>query len=405
MCEKMTENMQKRKAIIIGCGIAGPALAIMLKRTGIDCEIYESVEKLSDFGLISMSSNAIRVLKILGIYDKVREDDTEGAFFYKNDGKLFFTLDVRDELKKYHNEGGFITRRSYLLQALSQKTISDGVQIHFGKKLTDIKEANEKVTAVFEDGTQTEGDFLVGCDGPFSKTRNIVLPDSPLPKYTGTVWIGNNVSDSVEYNLLPNAFHMTFGKKAYFGSAIFQDKKAVWWTNFPYPEKKLKEEFKMISSKEWTHRLLEIHKDDHRLIQDLIKSDKNEYVKIPLYDIPHLTKWYKNLVCLIGDAAHATSPYIGQGAAMAMEDAVVLAMCLRDIPTIQLAFSTFEKLRKERTEKVVKLSIQYGDLMNASNPIKKMFRDKMLSTVLNKSIVKKLDWLFSYKIDWYEKIK
>ena len=107
----------------------------------------------------------------------------------------------------------------------------------------------------------------------------------------------------------------------------------------------------------------------------------------------------------MGDAAHATSPYIGQGAAMAMEDAVVLAMCLRDIPTIQLAFSTFEKLRKERTEKVVKLSIQNGDLMNASNPIKKMFRDKMLSTVLNKSIVKKMDWLFSYKIDWNEKIK
>ena len=401
----MDEKIQKRKAIIIGCGIAGPALAIMLKRIGVDCEIYESVEKLSDFGLLSMSSNAIRVLKILGIYDKVREDDTEGAFFYKNNGKLFLTLDVRDELKKYNNDGGFITRRSHLLQALSQKAISDGVSIHFGKKLADIKESNEMITAVFEDGTQTEGDFLVGCDGPFSKTRNIVLPDSPLPKYTGTVWIGNNVSDSVEYDLLPNAFHMTFGKKAYFGSAIFQDKKAVWWTNFPYPEKKLKEEFKRISSKEWTHRLLELHKDDHKLIQDLIKSADNEYVKIPLYDIPHLDKWHKNLVCLIGDAAHTTSPYIGQGAAMAMEDAVVLAMCLRDIPTIQLAFSTFEKLRKERTEKVVKLSIQNGDLMNASNPIKKIFRDKMLSTVLNKSIVKKMDWLFSYKVDWDEKIK
>ena len=401
----MDEKIKNRKAIIIGCGIAGPSLAIMLKRIGIDCEIYESAEKLSDFGLLSMSSNAIRVLKILGIYNKVRESDTEGAFFYKSDGKLVLTLDVRDELKKYNNDGGFITRRSHLLQALSQKAISNGIQIYFGKKLADIKESNGIITAVFEDGTQTEGDFLVGCDGPFSKTRNIVLPDSPLPKYTGTVWIGNNVSDSAKYDLLPNAFHMTFGKKAYFGSAILQDKKAVWWTNFPYPEKKIKEEFKMISSEDWTRRLLELHRDDHKLIQNLIKSANNEYVKIPLYDIPHLDKWHKNIICLIGDAAHATSPYIGQGAAMAMEDAVVLAMCLRDIPILQQAFSIFEKLRKERTEKVVKLSIQNGDLMNASNPLKKMFRDKMLSTMLNKSIVKKMDWLFSYKIDWDEKIK
>ena len=90
---------------------------------------------------------------------------------------------------------------------------------------------------------------------------------------------------------------------------------------------------------------------------------------------------------------------------MALEDAIVLAKCIRDIPDLSKAFTTFEELRKDRVEQIVKMSLQYGELMKASNSIKRMFRDKMLSAMLNKSVVKKLDWLFSYKIDWDEKIK
>ena len=401
----MISSKGKKKAIIIGCGVAGPALAIMLKRIGIESEIYEAVDSLSDFGVLSLTSNAIRMLKILEIYDKVKTKDTEGAFFYKQDGKLFITFDVRDELKKYNNEEGFIMQRSQLLDALYEKAISENILIHFGKKLVDIKESNELVTAIFDDGTNTKGSFLIGCDGPFSKTRSIVLPDSPSPKYTGTIWIGANVGDSIKYDLQPNAFHMTFGKKAYFGSAIFLDRKAIWWTNYPYTEKQLKEEFHSISKEQWTDKLLEIHNDDHKLISDLIKSSDDKYVKIPLYDIPHLPVWHTNSVCLVGDAAHATSPYAGQGAAMALEDAIVLAKCIRDIPSLSKAFTTFEELRKDRVEQIVKMSLQYGELMKASNSIKRMFRDKMLSSMLNKSVVKKLDWLFSYKVDWDEKIK
>lgn len=401
----MNNKIEHKKAIIIGCGIAGPALAIMLKRIGIDSEIYEAVNSLSNFGILSLTSNAIRMLKILEIYDVVKTDDTEGAFFYKQDGKLSLKFDVRDELKKYGNETEFIIKRSQLLEALYEKAISENIQIHFGKKLVDINESNETVTALFKDGTNAKGNFLVGCDGTFSKTRNIVLPDSPPPKYTGTVWIGANTGDSMKYELQSNAFHMTFGKKAYFGSAIFSNKQSIWWTNYPYSEKQLKEEFESISEKQWTKKLLDIHKDDHKIILDLIRSVDSKYVKIPLYDIPHLPIWHTNSVCLMGDAAHATSPYAGQGAAMALEDAIVLSMCIRDISDLTYAFTKFEELRKDRVEQIVKMSLQNGELMNASNPIKKMFRDKMLSVVLNKSIVKKLDWLFSYTIDWNKKIE
>ncbi|MGH1522182.1 MAG: FAD-dependent monooxygenase, partial [Nitrosopumilus sp.] len=222
---------------------------------------------------------------------------------------------------------------------------------------------------------------------------------------TGTVWIGANTGDLMKYDLQYNAFHMTLGKKAYFGSAIFHDKKSIWWTNYPFPEKQLKKEFKSISEAQWTKKLLDIHKNDHKIILDLIRSADDQYVKIPLYDIPHLPVWHTNLVCLVGDAAHATSPYVGQGAAMALEDAIVLTMCIRDVSNLTHAFAKFEELRKDRVEQIVKMSLQYGELMNASNPIKKMFRDKMLSVALSKSIVKKMDWLFSYNVDWNKKIE
>ena len=400
----MNNKLENKKAIIIGCGIAGLTLAIVLKRIGVQSEIYEAVDSLSDFGILSLTSNALNMLKILEIYDKVKVDDTEGAFFYKQDGKLSLKFDVRDELKKYGYETGFIIRRSQLLEALYEKAISENIVIHFGKKLVDIKEEDGEVTALFEDGTVVHGNFLVGCDGTFSKTRNIILPSSPSPKYTGTVWIGANTGD-MKYDLQHNAFHMTFGKKAYFGSAIFSDKKSIWWTNYPYAEKQLKKEFKSTSEAQWTKNLLDIHKNDHKIILDLIRSANGQYVKIPLYDIPHLPVWHTNSVCLVGDAAHATSPYVGQGAAMALEDAIVLAMCIRDVSNLPHAFTKFEELRKDRVEQIVKMSLQYGELMNASNPIKKMFRDKMLSVVLSKSIVKKMDWLFSYTVDWNKKIE
>ena len=135
-----------------------------------------------------------------------------------------------------------------------------------------------------------------------------------------------------------------------------------------------------------------------------IKSTENKHVRIPLYVIPHLSTWHKDHICLIGDAVHATSSFTGQGAAMAMDDAVVFAMCLRDIPQLNQAFTKFEKLRKKRVERMVKTSQQSDKFMTTTNPIGKLFRKLLLSYSI-KSYTKKLDWIFSYKIDWDEKIK
>ena len=399
----MDNKIQNKKVIIIGCGIAGPSLAIMLKKIGMDSEIYESEKNTPDFGILSFTPNAVRSVKILGINDRIQADPSPNAYFYKHNGKLLETPDMISELKKAKINEGMMLRRSHVIQTLIQKAKEEEIPIHFGKKLVDISEENDQVVAIFSDGTQVKGDFLIGCDGPFSKTRKITLPDSSPPTYTGRIWTGGDVGNSVQHDWSPNAFHMTFGKNAYSGTLVFSDKKTVWWTNVPCPVDKL-QEFKTLSFENLTQKLLELHKDDHELISKFIESTKNKHVRIPLYVIPHLDTWHKGRICLIGDAAHATSPFIGQGAAMAMEDAIILAKCLRDIPDLNKAFEKFEKLRKKRTEKIVKTSEQSGKFMTSTNPILKLFKRRLLSYFI-KSYAKNLDWIFSHDMNWDEKVK
>ena len=130
--------------------------------------------------------------------------------------------DMRTELKKAKVNDGMMLRRSHVIQILTQKAAEKEIPIHFEKKLVDILEKNDHVVAIFSDGTQAKGDFLIGCDGPFSKTRKIIMPEISSPTYTGRIWIGGDVRDLVQHDLSPNAFHMTFGKKNLFWiSGIF----------------------------------------------------------------------------------------------------------------------------------------------------------------------------------------
>ena len=160
-----------KKAIIIGCGIAGPTLAIALHKIGIESEIYEAHTAQSNFGLLSLTTNGINILKMIDVYKDVQVDDTAKVFFYNNKGKTLFTNDFGSWLKELYGSGMIIIRREQVVAALIKKATTNGTKIEFGKKLVDVKEINEdrKIIAYFEDGTDTRGDFLIGCDGLRSK--------------------------------------------------------------------------------------------------------------------------------------------------------------------------------------------------------------------------------------------
>jgi len=397
--------MENKKAIIIGCGVAGPTLALALNRAGIESEIYEAQTTPSNFGLLSLSTNGIQVLKMLNVYDDIQADDNGKIFFYNHAGKSIFSMDFGSFLKDKFGSGMIINRREEIIDALTKKTISAGIKIEFGKKLVDVKENNDKVTAYFEDGTSAEGDFLIGCDGMRSKTRTTVFPEALSPTYSGAIAVVAEVEKSTKHEMIPNAFHMTFGKQTFAGSVVGLDGRIIWWSYVRYPEKAINTDLKKISPSEWTQKLLKLHKDDVQ-IKKFIKSSKDNYVIIPIYDLPHIDTWHKGNVCLIGDAAHATSPHIGQGASFSLEDAIILAKCIRDIPNLDDSFKRFELMRKSRAEKLVREAQASGNFVLMTNPIKKLFSRLFMSLMLRESTFRKRqNWIFSYKIDWDEKIQ
>jgi 2-polyprenyl-6-methoxyphenol hydroxylase-like FAD-dependent oxidoreductase len=159
----------------------------------------------------------------------------------------------------------------------------------------------------------------------------------------------------------------------------------------------------VISQEEWKEKLLRLHKDDHDEVTEIIRSTEGDIGKWPVYDLPSLPTWHRGSVCLIGDAAHATSPHVGQGASLAMEDAIVLAKCLRDVNAVPDAFETFESLRRDRVEKIVKMSRETGNQKAPSNLVTRKFRDLVLPFFLKRG-VESFEEIYSYRVDWNEPV-
>ena len=376
----MGDNKHKnKKAIIIGCGIAGPSLAVALSRAGIDSAIYESHESVSNFGWLTLTANGTTIWKSFGIFEKIMSESItiDQMIICDSSGKKLGTINTGDELKNKYGAKTILIKRAILNKILCDKVRSCGVNIEFDKKLVNIEtkldNANKQngiVIASFDDGTSVEGDFLVGCDGIHFRTRNVIMPDSPKPTYSGTVLVGGTAKEEDKgmlSSLTPNTIYLTYGKNAFFGNLRPESEDHMWWTYVHHPESSYKKEEEgdkvtdtpaqnTISWDDWKSKILQIHKEDSEMVLQSIKSPGEMYFHFPIYDITYLPIWHKELVCLIGDAAHATSPHLGEGASMAMEDAIVLAKCLCDIQDTQQAFKTFEKLRKTRTQKVVKMA-------------------------------------------------
>jgi len=262
------------------------------------------------------------------------------------------------------------------------------------------------VTAYFEDGTSVDGNLLVGCDGIYSKTRSIILPNSPKPYYAKMVATGGCTKIKITDKEL-SIVHSYYGKKGFLGYFVLPDSDEVWWWNgVSYPKEETREDIEKLSNEKWQQTMIETHAEDSPEIQSILNSNEIDFIKYPISDILSIDTWYKQNVCLIGDAVHATSPSSGQGAAMASEDGLMLAKCLRDIDNIEQAFEKFQQLRQKRVEKIVKIGRTAGEGYLITNPIKKWFRNIMIVVVLNSPIFGRIkDFFFGYNVEWDKKIK
>ena len=396
-------KQNKTKVIIIGYGIAGTTLAMSLQKCGIDSVIYESQKSSEDSrGLfLYLGPNGVNILKTLEIEDEVRKHGYKcnRAVFEKHNGNIIAQLNEKDYENQY-GASSIVIKRAVMQKIMRKQTESRGIKITWGKKLENIiTNDNEKVTACFEDDTFISGDCILGCDGLHSRTRKIMIPNGPVPKFSGYVAAGAITPNYTKQPSNQLSFH--FGKKAYMIYFVNSDNEAMWGVHWEVKVDSLSN-LKGFSPETWKRNVYALFDKDAGYTQEFMKDDLN-LTRIPLYDIEFLPTWHKGLICLVGDSAHATTPHAGQGASMAMESALTLAKCMRDIPDLKKAFAKYQHLRKERVERMIALARRSGKLFTVTNPMGKLFRNIMMSLMM-KRWNKKMDDVYGYRVDLNKRI-
>jgi 2-polyprenyl-6-methoxyphenol hydroxylase-like FAD-dependent oxidoreductase len=395
----MTTN--SKRALIIGGGVAGPVFAVFLKLAGFSPEIFEASAGPNDTGgALGLAANGMNVLAAAGVGERVRDVSvTSSEWVFENRyGKVLARSNASDS-KRYGQAGVMITRPS-LHCALVEQAQRAGVPIHFGKRLIGVDDQqNGPIIAQFADGSRAEGDFLVGADGIRSQVRHVVMPEAPKPSYTGMMapggWspcLGKHVTPRSEQST-----HFIFGEKGFFGH-FNTVTRTGWWSTAVAPLE-TREQMASTSGAELKQRLRELHGDWADPVPGLIES-ATDVLNIAIHDVPSLPRWSAGRTVLIGDAAHAVAPHSGQGASMALEDAMFLAKLLRESQggPLDLVFGEFERQRRPRTDKVIAMGRRNGRSKELMSPTEFWIQQQMIRIFVPLISVKKQDWLLGYKV-------
>ncbi|MEU8196813.1 FAD-dependent monooxygenase [Microbispora amethystogenes] len=386
-----------KKAIIIGGGIAGPVTAMALRRAGLDAEVFEAYDRGADGvgAFLTLAVNGLEALRVLDLHDLVRDLGMDTPVMEIRNARGRHLATVRQPSRTL--------KRADLYQALRDEAVRRGVRVHYGRRLVDAKVTGDGVRAVFADGSEAEGDLLVGADGLGSRTRALIDPHAPRPRYVGLLNTGG-FADGVQVPGRPGASYFVFGRRCFFGYLIHPEGQVWWFANPPSRRELSPEELAAISPEQWRARLLHLFEGDAGPMREIIAATPHILPGWNTNDFPTVPKWFTDRMVIVGDAAHATSPSSGQGASMAAEDAVVLARCLRDVPDTRGAFAAFERLRRERVERVVAHGKRNGD-GKAPGVAGAFVRDLFLPVALRR--VEKRDalaWLHDHRIAWDERV-
>jgi 2-polyprenyl-6-methoxyphenol hydroxylase-like FAD-dependent oxidoreductase len=286
--------------------------------------------------------------------------------------------------------------RGALSRRLRQVAQRHGVRFEFAKTLEAIRQQHGEVVARFADGTTVAAGAVIGADGIHSSTRASILPDAPRPAYTGIINLGGVVQTDLPAT--GHAMHMVFGRRAFFGYAVRPSGETYWFSNYAQKEEPARDAFTSVAADMMQDRLLALHRDDPPEVTRILRAVSGSIGAYPIYDMPPLPAWQRGAVCLIGDAAHAIGPHVGQGVSLALEDAFVVARCLRDIHDPAAAFEAFERLRRGRVEPVVRQSRRTGRQKAPAGWIGRKVRDLVLPMFLRKSAAAATRELYGYAL-------
>lgn len=359
--------------LIIGGGIGGLTAAIALRRKGFSVDVIERDPDWSVYGVgIIQQGNVIRAMTELGLID----DYISAGFgfdrvqVYLPTGQCVADIPTPRLVDGYPGNVG-IGRRA-LHKVLGDRTIGAGATVRLGLTATNLEDDGEGVSVTFSDGTQGRYNLVIGADGLYSQTREMIFPDAPKPEFTGqSVWRYN-------FTRTPDVI----GLQAYEGATgiglvpLSQDLMYMYVTT-PEPGNPWYATEDLAAA--MRSKIAGVPSPAIAALVDQI-TDNEEVVYKPLEWMFLQAPWHKGRVALLGDAVHATTPHLGQGAGMAIEDALVLADELVAADALEPALTAYRNRRFERCRYIVESSraicfgqIGKGPLMDNAAATREMF--------------------------------
>jgi 2-polyprenyl-6-methoxyphenol hydroxylase-like FAD-dependent oxidoreductase len=392
-------TQRPRKALIIGGGIAGPVSAIFLKRAGIDAQVFEAWPCSTGIGGgLQIAPNGMHVLAEIGLADEmIRRGSIADAFeFYSQSGTKLGS--INRNMQQRFGQPAVNMCRATLNEAILATARRESIEVTFEKRLVHIEDRpDQPVIAHFADGSSVEGDFLIGADGVHSAARGHVIPDGPKPFDTGLIGFGGFVPRSLlDHTSIGRRVETTFGQSGFFGYGFCSPDPrdgVMWWSTQPVHGIDAAT-YRAMGQDAMKRHLLDFHTGWHDPIPQLLEAAENIVVTATL-DVATLPTWSRKRTLLIGDAAHATSPHAGQGASLALEDAMRLGRLMQAGQEPGVTFENFESERRPRAERVVALARRNGNNKREFSATGAWIRDRMLKLLIPLTS-KGMDWMYAY---------
>ena len=380
------------KAIIIGGGIGGMALAVALRQQSIDAEVYEQADELREVGAgLVLWPNALKALDTLGLVPAIRAVSVP---FRESEiktwrGELLTRL-TSPELQDAHT-GGALIHRTQLLKVFAD--CLNSANVHLGACCMDVEQNESGVTARFDNGQSASGDLLIGADGIHSVVRHQLFGNVAMAYAGYVVWRG-----ITDVDIHQPVGTESWGRGMRFGCRTTTQGRAYWYATANMPAHQPDDPHGRKAE------LLARFHNWHPPIPAIVQATEEAHIlRSDIVNVAPLKQWSQGRVTLLGDAAHALTPNLGQGACQAIEDAVTLAHLLKRFDStenskdaIESALRIYEIRRSKHVYAVAKRAQRLGEVGQWENGCARSLRNFVVKHHPDALQQRQMRWLFHF---------